>query len=234
MEELLRRFPQVTSTQDLVHALGESGAPSGAAVVAGEQTGGRGRRGRSWASPPGGLWLSTLCRPADETAAAVLSLRVGLAVAEVLERLVPGLALRLKWPNDLMLGDRKVGGILCEARWQGAALAWVAVGLGINVTNPLPADVDQRATRLAEHAPGVSPEPLAEPLRAAIARAGAAAGPLTPAELGRYVARDWLRGRTLRAPAAGVATGVDADGALLVTSPAGPVIPVRAGTVLLA
>ncbi|MBK8004121.1 MAG: biotin--[acetyl-CoA-carboxylase] ligase [Gemmatimonadetes bacterium] len=231
---LLSRQARVASTQDLIHALGDAGAPTGSAIVAEEQVGGRGSRGRTWASPPGGLWMSVLCRPASEVAAAVLSLRVGLAAAEVLEAQAPGATLALKWPNDLMLADRKLGGILCEARWQGGLLAWVAVGLGLNVANPLPAEVRDRAVALASVAPGLTPDVLAEPLRAAITQAGAATGPLTPDEVARYVARDWLRGRVLAEPVAGTGAGLAPDGALLVQGAGGVITAVRAGTVLVA
>lgn len=230
----LTHYARVSSTQDLVHALGEQGAPSGSGVLATEQVGGRGSRGRSWASPPGGLWLSVLVRPPSEAAAAVLSLRVGLAVAEVVEALLPGLAVRLKWPNDLMLADRKLGGILCEARWQGGALAWVAVGLGLNVRNELPDEVRARAIALVEVAPLATPEHLAAGLREAIGRVGQADGPLTPDERARYVARDWLQGRRLAGPVVGTADGVAADGALLVQDAGGAVTTVRSGTIVLA
>ncbi len=68
----------------------------------------------------------------------MLSLRVGLAVSGALEAACPGTRLALKWPNDLVLTDRKVGGILCEARWQGGAPGWVAVGLAnlVNILDP--------------------------------------------------------------------------------------------------
>ena len=94
-------------------------------------------------SPPGGLWLSVLCRPPDEAAAEVMSLRAALAVAPVLEQAVPGVRLSIKWPNDLLIDGRKTGGILCEARWQGTVLGWIAVGLGLNVSNPLPEDLGE-------------------------------------------------------------------------------------------
>ena len=113
------RLARVGSTMDALHDLAQTGAPPGTAVVAEVQDSGRGSRGRTWASPRGGLWLSVLARP-SEGGLELLSLRVGLAVAGVLARMGLGDQLRLKWPNDLMLGERKTGGILCEARWQGA------------------------------------------------------------------------------------------------------------------
>src|SRR6185369_6775816 len=120
------------------------------------QTGGRGSRGRAWHSPPGGLWLSVMYRPPSPAGVELLSLRLGLLVATALEAAAPGLPVALKWPNDLMVGDRKLGGILCEARWQGESLAWVAAGLGLNVTNDIPDDVHLTATALAEHLSAVS------------------------------------------------------------------------------
>ncbi len=171
------------STMDAVHARAEAGAPHGAAVAAREQSAGRGRRGRGWRSPRGGLWVSVVCRPADASAMEHLSLRVGLAVADALERLLPGLPhLTVKWPNDLLLAGRKVAGILCEARWDGGHPAWVAVGLGLNVANPVPPELRGLATCLAEHAEVPGPETLAAPLVQAIARAAALPGALTDPE----------------------------------------------------
>src|SRR5215218_3522258 len=105
-------FERVGSTMDVVHHLAADGALAGTGVLAGEQLEGRGSRGRSWHSPPGGLWMSMLFRPARTGGMEVMSLRVGLAVAEALDHLVPR-PIQLKWPNDLMLGEQKVGGILC-------------------------------------------------------------------------------------------------------------------------
>jgi BirA family biotin operon repressor/biotin-[acetyl-CoA-carboxylase] ligase len=78
----------------------------------------------------------------------IMSLRVGLAVAEALDHLMPR-AIQLKWPNDLMIGEKKVGGILCEARWQGHSLGWVAVGVGLNVQNVPPQELSDVATSIS-------------------------------------------------------------------------------------
>jgi BirA family transcriptional regulator, biotin operon repressor / biotin---[acetyl-CoA-carboxylase] ligase len=216
---------------DTLHELAQSGAPPGTAVLAEEQTAGRGSRGREWASPPGGLWLSVLARPAADE---LLSLRAGLAIAAVLE--LAGLPERvcLKWPNDLMLGDRKTGGLLCEARWQGATLAWVAIGVGLNVTNPLPPTLARVATRLTEVAPGLTPAALADPVIAALRTIDARPSRLTPAELAAFAGRDWLRGRVIQAPVPGIADGIDAEGALRVRRADGRVAVLRAGTVAVA
>jgi len=229
----IHRFDSVPSTQDLLHQLAAEGAPAGTAVVAAEQTAGRGRRGHGWSSPRGGLWLSVLCRPADRPAVEVLSLRVALHAAAALEALVPGGRLLLKWPNDLLLGGRKLGGILCEARWHGEVPAWVAVGIGLNVANPIPPDPGSRAIGLADIIPGITPEMLVAPLTAAIAGAGEQPGLLTPGELSSFRERDWLLGRPLLEPLRGIAAGIEPDGALRVRTTEGAVMLARSGTVVL-
>jgi BirA family biotin operon repressor/biotin-[acetyl-CoA-carboxylase] ligase len=164
----------------------------------------------------------------------VLSLRVGLAVARVLEGL-PGVPpVRIKWPNDLLLGDRKVGGILCEARWRGDAPAWVAVGVGLNVTNALPPELGAGATRLAEHTRPPALEPLAARIVEALLPLEAAPARLDAAELHAFERRDWLLGRRLLTPEPGLAAGATADGALRVRTPDGRVVEARAGSVALA
>ena len=167
MDPPLLRLEQVGSTMDVLHELAQGGAPAGAAVVAVEQTGGRGSRGRAWASPRGGLWLSVLFRPRAVPGLELLSLRIGLAVAQALE-LLGAPAVGLKWPNDLMLGDRKLGGILCEARWQGNAPGWVTAGLGLNVANETPPLLRAVATSLISVVADVTPDDLLLPVLAAL------------------------------------------------------------------
>jgi BirA family biotin operon repressor/biotin-[acetyl-CoA-carboxylase] ligase len=232
-DPLLVRLAATPSTMDVLHTLAESGAAAGTAVVADAQTAGRGSRGRAWSSPPGGLWLSVLARPKAATLE-LLSLRVGLAVAEALEATGFPRRLALKWPNDLMLDDRKVGGILCEARWVGASPAWVVVGLGLNVANAIPPEVAPVAARLAEVWPAVTPAALVGPVLRALRAVDTGSGPLRPEELLSFDQRDWLRGRRIAAPKAGLGLGIDADGALLVRAPDGTSATVRSGTIVLA
>jgi BirA family biotin operon repressor/biotin-[acetyl-CoA-carboxylase] ligase len=228
------RFPTVGSTMDLLHELAADGAEAGTVVIAGEQTSGRGSRGRAWRSPPGGLWLSALYRPRAVAGVELLSLRVGLAVAQAIELVGSGLRISIKWPNDLILGDRKVGGILCEARWQGEGLAWVVGGIGVNVTNPIPADLAGGATRLADHLPALSAEALEAGVTARLRALDPSGDRLDPVELAALRERDWLQGRRLRGPVAGQSVGIAEDGALLVRDAAGVLRSVRAGTVELA
>jgi BirA family biotin operon repressor/biotin-[acetyl-CoA-carboxylase] ligase len=229
----LHRLETVGSTQDWLHQLAAQGAPAGTAVMAVEQSEGRGRRGRSWASARGGLWLSVLCRPVSEPALEVLSLRVALAAAECLERQAPAVRLQLKWPNDLILDQRKLGGILCEARWQGESAAWVVVGLGINVRNAIPAELGRQAVALSEFAPEVTPETLAPDLVAAVVAASEIDRRLAIAELDAFDRRHWLRGRQLSSPVSGTADGITEDGLLRVRRADGTVTLIRSGTVSL-
>jgi BirA family biotin operon repressor/biotin-[acetyl-CoA-carboxylase] ligase len=218
---------------DVLHQLAAEGAEAGTIVIAGEQLGGRGSRGRSWHSPPGGLWLSRLFRPVATGGIEIMSLRVGLTVAEALDHLMPR-PIQLKWPNDLMLGEKKVGGILCEARWQGHSLGWVAVGVGLNVQNAPPEELADVATALRSELPTISVDDVVKPVLSALSGLDIGADRLTPSELKRFAARDWLSGRDISAPAAGRAAGLRDDGALLVRPPTGSAIPLRSGSVELA
>jgi BirA family biotin operon repressor/biotin-[acetyl-CoA-carboxylase] ligase len=132
--------------------MAEAGAPPGLVVLAGEQTSGRGRHGRAWASPVGNLYASVLLRAEGPLAAtAQLSFVAGLAVADALERHAPcGIELRLKWPNDVLIGRAKVAGILLEsaASTDGGA-ASVIVGTGVNIVS-CPQGTPYPATSLAE------------------------------------------------------------------------------------
>ena len=184
---------RLPSTMDAAHSMAEAGAPHGTGVAAREQATGRGRRGKAWASPRGGLWMSVVCRPTTPTGMEHLSLRVGLAVAEALDGMLGGLApLTIKRPNDLFIHGKKVAGILCEARWEGPSPLWVIVGLGLNVSNRLSGEVAGLATTLAEAGVDTTPNQLAEPLAWAIANATLTEGALTAEEERRIAAREYV------------------------------------------
>jgi BirA family biotin operon repressor/biotin-[acetyl-CoA-carboxylase] ligase len=229
----LHYFDRVSSTMDVIHELASEGAEPGTAVIAGEQLEGRGSRGRTWHSPVGGLWLSMLFQPPVVEGIEVISLRVGLAVAEAVQQRLPK-PLQLKWPNDLMLEGRKIGGVLCEARWQGEALGWVAVGVGMNVRNPIPEELGAVAMSLSDLVPGITVEEIIDPILSALRALDLGTGQLSPAELKRFARRDWLCGRTIREPVVGQVTGVGQDGALLVRTASGSDVSLRSGTVELA
>lgn len=212
--------------------MAESGAPPGTVVAARYQTAGRGSRGRAWASDAGGLWMSTLLRP-PASALEPLVPRVALGLAEQLDAVgVPETA--LKWPNDILARGKKLAGILSEARWNASGLAWVAVGVGLNVRNAYPADSAWPATSLIELGVDRNPESLAEMVARVILHAAEATGPLGADELDRWHRRDALQGRLITSPAAGTVRGISGMGALLVEDDAGRVAPVSSGTVTLA
>ena len=144
----LHHHPVVDSTMDLARAEAESGAPEGALILADAQRRGRGRRGRAWTSPPGGLWASLVLRPTmPERHAGRFSVLVSLGLAQGLRERF-GLPITVKWPNDLLIHRRKLGGALIEATSQGDRLGWLIVGVGLNVNNAPPDDARVVATSL--------------------------------------------------------------------------------------
>lgn len=127
----VRWYPEVASTMDEVSRAAEDGASRGLVVGAEAQSAGRGRRGRAWISPPGaGLYFSYLARPARGFD--VLTLAAGVAVRAGIAR-ATGLHADLKWPNDLLVGGRKLAGLLAEAGGLGTPDASVTIGVGVNV-----------------------------------------------------------------------------------------------------
>ena len=132
-------FPQIGSTNDVAHERAAAGAAEGLLVLADEQTAGRGRLDRRWWAPPGSsLLMSLLLRPPlPPGQAGQLTMCLGLAAAEGVEA-VTGLQPALKWPNDLLLGGRKLGGMLSELRLDGERLAYAVLGLGVNVNVTFP------------------------------------------------------------------------------------------------
>ncbi len=213
---MIHRFDVVSSTQDLAHALAGRGAPAGSAVVAREQVAGRGTRGRDWASGAGGLWVSVVLRPPARTAEG-LSVRVGIELAEALSAVVAPEQVSVKWPNDLVARDRKLAGVLVEARWGGPQPSWVVVGVGLNVANQLPDALRAAAVRLVDLDPGATVDAIEPVVIAAIERAGAGpGGAFSDAELDRFARRDWLKGRRIATPIEGTVLGLSPDGRLLV------------------
>jgi BirA family biotin operon repressor/biotin-[acetyl-CoA-carboxylase] ligase len=207
----LELHERVTSTQDVVHALAARGEPAGTCVLAEEQTAGRGRAGRRWVSPPGrGLWLSVLLRPAAAIAGGVVALRAGLATAAALREAAPELATRLKWPNDVILDGRKAGGILCEARWSGEAVGWVAVGVGLNVLGPVDRALTDAATALSDHAPAVARAAVLAALVPRLLPLGGRGPGLTAEEQAAFLALAWTP------PGEPEPVALEADGTLVV------------------
>ena len=220
-------FGTVGSTLDVAHGLAPAAA-SATLILAEEQTAGRGRQGRRWASAAGaGVWLTLIERPTDARALDVLALRCGLYVAEVLDEFA-GATVQVKWPNDLYVGDRKLAGTLIETRWRGTAPEWVAIGFGLNVSAPhLGSGIGLAAgvTRLA----------VLDRIVPALRRAAAVSRHLSSTELARWRARDLSLGRDVTAPGAGVVQGISAAGELLIAPGGeGRIAAFRSGTLTFA
>jgi BirA family biotin operon repressor/biotin-[acetyl-CoA-carboxylase] ligase len=220
-------FDSIGSTLDVAHERAAAGAPAGTLILADAQTAGRGRQGRVWTSEPGaGIWLTLIERPSDRSSLDVLSLRIGIGIAQSLEPLI-GEPLRLKWPNDVYRGTGKLAGILVEARWRGSDPDWVAIGVGLNVRVP----ADQRHAAGLEST-GLSRNDALYAILPALRAAAQATGPLSEAELEAFGERDLARGRRITAPVDGIAQGINPAGALLVMTDKG-VEAVQAGSLVL-
>jgi BirA family biotin operon repressor/biotin-[acetyl-CoA-carboxylase] ligase len=238
---LVEAYASIGSTNDRAAELAATGAAAYTMVLADEQTAGRGRRGARWWSPPGhGLLMSVVVPSGGGTASGAsggtcLPLVVGLSVAEAVERLAPEADVRVKWPNDLLLGGRKLGGVLCEASGDT-----VVVGIGLNVRRPartVPDPAMGLATSLEKEGFNI---PLRKDLAAEVlgrirARIEEGAGALTGEMHAALRARDALLDCRVRTPDHGEGTGrgVERDGALLLELPDGARVRVVAGSVSL-
>jgi BirA family biotin operon repressor/biotin-[acetyl-CoA-carboxylase] ligase len=153
-----------------------------------------------------------------------------MVVADAADALLGEARAEVKWPNDVYLEGRKLAGVLCESRWLGAHLQWLAVGIGVNVCNPVPAEVAGRAVSLCDLLPEVRRIDVLDLVVPALDAVSAGGEPLTEAECEAFAARHRLEGHAIRAPVAGRVHGIARDGALLVDTRVGRV-PVREGTI---
>lgn len=228
---------ETASTHDDLRALAQSGAAHGTLVAADQQTAGRGRLGRAWLSAPGeNLAVSMLLRPdAELSVIATLPLVTGLAVSDAVDTVLGAARSRVKWPNDVRVDGRKVAGVLVEGSLRGDQLAWLLVGVGVNVRGEEPpAAVRDLATTLRQVA------------GRDVDRSAVLAAMVTALE-GRYetlftrgfgALHDALRRRcdTLGArvtvgDVTGVAEDIADDGALLLRTDDGRLVDVRVGDV---
>ena len=223
MFDRITRLATTASTNDVAAALEE-----GSVVVADQQTAGRGRRGRNWFSPPGsGLYVSVVLAPSraadPRRATALLTLAAGVAIAEALDQSA-ALHVDLKWPNDLYVGRRKLGGILAEAATTGGPIERVVLGCGVNIGRAAyPPELANRATSIeTEIGRLVDREALLAASLGALARRYADLlagrfGDILDAWRGRAPSASgsrvtWTSGA---GPLDGVTMGIDDDGALL-------------------
>ena len=247
------------STNDDVARAAAEGAPEGYTVIAAEQTAGRGRRGAVWHSPAAhGLYCSMLLRPprwpsvladAASAAPALATLMAGVAVARAVHD-VRGAAVELKWPNDVMVRDgvsgwRKLAGILAEGASDGGGLRTIVLGVGVNVhRSSAPPEIASRMIALEDLTPARSDDgglarglvaALLARLRAGVMRLSRGAvsevraewAALAPSVQGTPV--EWQTPAGLRR---GIASGIDDDGALRVTTAEGPVERLHGGDVI--
>jgi BirA family biotin operon repressor/biotin-[acetyl-CoA-carboxylase] ligase len=220
-----RHFRRTDSTNTRARELAEADAPHGTVVTADEQSEGRGRQGRGWSAPPGrALLYSAILRPLDRRHL-LLPLAVPVAVCEAAEELRPGIECAIKWPNDIWLEERKLAGILIEARPQDG---WAVIGVGLNLTV----------------APDEFPPELRDSAISLFGRSEASAADVLNRHLDRWVeedagtilsawrSRDALRGREIAwGDGSGVADGVDDRGNLVVALADGDRISLGAGEV---
>jgi BirA family biotin operon repressor/biotin-[acetyl-CoA-carboxylase] ligase len=201
------------STNERARELAAAGAPHGTLVTADEQLAGRGRQGRAWTAPPrSAVLMSVVLRELEET----VPLAAAVAVCEALP-----VEAAIKWPNDVWIGERKVAGILIEARPQDG---WAVLGIGLNVSvDEFPPPLDKTATSLALAGVDLTRDEALAAVLAALDRWLAASAPEV---LAAWRARDALLGRTVRwanGTNEGTAAGVDETGALIVETASGRV-----------
>ena len=228
------------STNERAKELALAGAPGGLVVTADEQTAGRGRRGNAWFAPPGSCLLySGLLRPFAGGDAPLLPLAVPLAVCEAAEAVAP-VRCQMKWPNDVWIDERKVAGVLVEARPEEG---WAVIGVGLNVAiedDEFPPELRGAAVSLLPtEAEGGLPAGGAPGVRRALTALNESLGRWTEATgdevLAAYRARDALSGRRVSWDGGeGTAEEIDEHGHLVVRTGDDETVSLGAGEVHLA
>jgi BirA family biotin operon repressor/biotin-[acetyl-CoA-carboxylase] ligase len=235
-----RHFRVTDSTNDRAKELAMAGAPGGLVVTADEQTAGRGRRGSEWFAPARSCLLySALMRPFTADEATLLPLVVPVAVCEAAESVAP-VRCQLKWPNDVWIDERKVAGILVEARPDEG---WAVIGVGLNVAVPedaFPPELrDTASSLLPTEAEGGLPPGGAPGVRRALAALNECLGRWVAASddrvLAAFRARDALSGKRVSwQDGEGTAVEIDEHGHLVVDQSDGERVALGAGEVHLA
>jgi BirA family biotin operon repressor/biotin-[acetyl-CoA-carboxylase] ligase len=232
-EQKVRHYGEVNSTMEVAKELAKKGVEEGTIVVAESQSRGRGRLGREWSSPVGGIYCTVVLRPKVSPAYAPrISLMASVAVARTIRDLF-GLPAELKWPNDVLIGGKKVCGILAEMEAETDELKFVNLGIGMNVNCSIS---QERATSLRDElGRDVSRKMV---LGAVLAEIQRQQNVLTTDDL----LAEWKKlsvtlGREVRVASlgeeiSGKAIDVDSDGALIVACPDGSVKKVFAGDCL--
>ncbi|SRR5581483_621583 len=237
-------FTELGSTNTRARELADAGAAEGELVVADAQTAGRGRLGRRWESPPRrNLYFSLILRPTLAPAdAAQITLMAAVALAETVDSFLAAPA-EIKWPNDILVGGRKLAGVLTEAACAAAALEYVILGIGINVNyrrDEMPEAIRARATSLADLTGNfVARENALARLIHALDRCygvleQSGFDALRPKWEARFALRDKLvRVEHLDQSSVGRARGIGRDGALVLEDERGALHRIYAGDVIL-
>lgn len=235
----LKQFDTIDSTNEEARRLAQAGERGPLWISAGEQTAGRGRRGRQWVSPRGNLSATLLLDPAKPAGeCAQLSFVAALAASDTVFALAPGHSINVKWPNDVLAEGRKIAGILLEsASSGGGAPGWLVIGIGINLAAH-PPDTEFPATSVP--ALGVTP-PLPEDALRHLAAAFAkwyevwradGFAPIRDAWLARAAGLGTrIRARLQNGELVGVFEGIDMSGALLLRETQDRVRAIAAGEV---
>ncbi|MFC1524169.1 biotin--[acetyl-CoA-carboxylase] ligase [Thermodesulfobacteriota bacterium] len=245
-ERIVRFYQEVGSTNTEALALGRNGLPEGSLVLAGTQTGGRGRLGRKWLSPGGcGLYFSMILRPElDPGDLPKITLTAGVAVCQAIEE-ETGIKPLLKWPNDLMRDGCKFGGILTETdAVSGSGRPLVVLGIGLNISTPgdvFPEELRARVTSLVS--PKEDTLDRVKLLTGIVRHVEESIRQLEKGEfpmiLREFAARDAIRGRELSWLSAngevvcGISQGLDQDGLLHIRDLQGRIHEVLSGDVQL-
>jgi BirA family biotin operon repressor/biotin-[acetyl-CoA-carboxylase] ligase len=240
MNFTLLRFDSIDSTNAEALKRARLGADEGTCIVARQQTAGRGRHGRVWASPDGaGLYLSIVLRPKIEPKyLPLITLATGVAVHDALLEI--GLRPDIKWPNDVLVDDRKISGILAEMCESGSGIA-VVVGMGINLTsNNFPPELSETATSIeAELKRKIAAHDVEEPL---LKYFEYFSGVLNEEDGPSLILDEWRRrstyvnGKSVRVSMesgtlTGVTDGIEPTGSLRLRTAGGDVVIVQAGDV---
>ncbi len=235
-------YNQTGSTQNIARALAEAGAPEWTLVIADYQTDGRGQHGKSWIAPPGtSLMFSLLLRPGSPEAMSLLPIRTGIILSRVLDSLFKNAGndahTLLKWPNDILVGNSKLAGILAEGSIRNEQF-YAILGIGINVYR-----ADLEIGENASYQPIFINDIITQNInRLSILDAAITAlrgslrsdlEDLMPSEVEEFARRDWMRGRRVEEPLQGKAAGINRRGHLLVENDLGNIETIIAGSVAL-
>ena len=231
LEEKIHHFYQVGSTMDIARELARKGVAEGTIVVAERQTQGRGRLSRQWQSPPGGIYFTIILRPGiTPIYAPRLSLMASVAVADTIRELL-GLDARLKWPNDVLIGGKKVCGILAEMDAETDSVNFVNVGVGINANSAI-SQFESATSLKDELGKRISRKEFLASLLAEINRQYALLTEPELLERWRSLSATlnrWVKVTALGEVVEGQAVDIDASGALLVRDRDGVVRTALAG-----